>query len=340
MATLTDYKGLQIVDPEPTGEGGLAIQNDLKKLVDWRPKSEYSQSTDPGSGDGASAGYLQGSLWLNTSANPHRLWVCLDPATTPPIWAEVAFDPATYALLAGRAGGQVLNGGTAAGESLTLASTANATKGKILFGSSGYDEVNNRLGIGTNAPTQPLDVRGQGVFTGALTVQGSGITLGSGSSSANLALASGGNNLNLRNTNLGLAVNLDHNGTFNIRKNDGVNTPITQVTVNTSGNMGIGTASPAAKLQVQTGTASAKGVIAKAFSGQTANILEIQDSSGAVQSSFNKDGYFATRRTTEPADSDLAPNELVVWLDSAGTKVWFKAKDGSNVVRKGSVTLS
>jgi hypothetical protein len=340
MATLTPYKGLQIVYPPPTGEGGLAIQNDLIKLVDWRPKSEYDQSTDPGENDGSGAGYLQGSLWLNTQADPHRLWVCLDPDANPPLWAEVAFNSATYALLAGRAGGQVLNGGTAAGENLTLASTANATKGKILFGNSAYDEVNNRLGIGTNTPLQALDVRGQGVFSGALTVQGSGITLGAGSSSATLALASGGNNLNLRNTNSGLAVNMDHNGTFNVRKNDGVNTAVTQVTVNTSGNMGIGTTSPAARLQVQAGTASTKGVIAKASSGQTANILEIQDSSGAVQSSFNKDGYFTTRRTTEPADSDLAQNELVIWLANNATQVGFKAKDGSNVVRKGTVTLT
>jgi hypothetical protein len=35
---------------------------------------------------------------------------------------------------------------------LTLSSTSNATKGKILFGTSGYDEANNRLGLGTQSP--------------------------------------------------------------------------------------------------------------------------------------------------------------------------------------------
>ena len=54
-----------------------------------------------------------------------------------------------FALLAGRAGGQTLIGGTAASETLTLQSTSHGTKGKILFGTSAYDEVNNRLGIGT-----------------------------------------------------------------------------------------------------------------------------------------------------------------------------------------------
>jgi hypothetical protein len=40
-------------------------------------------------------------------------------------------DHAQYALLAGRAGGQTLKGGTAAGEDLVLQSTAHATKGAI-----------------------------------------------------------------------------------------------------------------------------------------------------------------------------------------------------------------
>jgi hypothetical protein len=71
-------------------------------------------------------------------------------------------DHSIYALLAGRAGGQTLIGGTAASETLTLSSTSHGTKGKILFGTSAYDEVNNRLGIGTNSPTAKLTVVGDG----------------------------------------------------------------------------------------------------------------------------------------------------------------------------------
>lgn len=69
-------------------------------------------------------------------------------------------DHTQYALLAGRSGGQTLIGGTAASNTLTLQSSSNATKGKILFGTSGYDEVNNRLGIGITSPTVALDVVG------------------------------------------------------------------------------------------------------------------------------------------------------------------------------------
>lgn len=65
-------------------------------------------------------------------------------------------DHTQYALLAGRSSGQTLTGGTASGDDLTLQSTSNGTKGSILFGTSAYDELNNRLGIGTTEATFPL----------------------------------------------------------------------------------------------------------------------------------------------------------------------------------------
>jgi hypothetical protein len=51
-----------------------------------------------------------------------------------------------------------INGGTAASSSLTLQSTTNATKGKIIFGTSAYDEATNALGIGNASPTYALEV--------------------------------------------------------------------------------------------------------------------------------------------------------------------------------------
>lgn len=69
-------------------------------------------------------------------------------------------DHTIYALLAGRAGGQTLIGDTASGGNLTLQSTSNATKGKILFGTSAYDEANNYLGLGTNTPGTPIHIVG------------------------------------------------------------------------------------------------------------------------------------------------------------------------------------
>jgi len=74
-------------------------------------------------------------------------------------------DHTQYALLAGRNLGQTLRGGVNASETLTLFSTAHATKGKILFGTSAYDEANNRLGIGTASPTTAIEVASGGVVT-------------------------------------------------------------------------------------------------------------------------------------------------------------------------------
>jgi hypothetical protein len=59
-----------------------------------------------------------------------------------------------------------IKGGALSGGSLTLQSTSHATKGKILFGTSAYDEVNNRLGVGTSSPSVPIQV-GASTGTGA-----------------------------------------------------------------------------------------------------------------------------------------------------------------------------
>jgi hypothetical protein len=54
----------------------------------------------------------------------------------------------------GLSGGQSVIGGTGSGDDLTLRSTSHATKGSILIGTSVYDEVNNRLGIGGTPNTK------------------------------------------------------------------------------------------------------------------------------------------------------------------------------------------
>jgi hypothetical protein len=70
-------------------------------------------------------------------------------------------------LLAGRPGGQQIFGDTSAGGNLTLTSTNNATKGSILVGTSAYDELNNRLGVGTATPASKLTVAGDVETTGS-----------------------------------------------------------------------------------------------------------------------------------------------------------------------------
>lgn len=86
-ASLDDYKGLQVVTPEPSGAGGLAIQDNFKKLVDWQIISVISiyagdpPPTSPSLGDryivaitpaptgawtgqGGKVAEYDGSIWL------------------------------------------------------------------------------------------------------------------------------------------------------------------------------------------------------------------------------------------------------------------------------------
>lgn len=79
-----------------------------------------------------------------------------------------------YLLSAGRAGGQFLNGGTGPGENLTLNSTADPTKGKILFGlQSAYDGAKGFFGVGTQAPLAQLHLSG-GVIAASWGLNGIG----------------------------------------------------------------------------------------------------------------------------------------------------------------------
>jgi len=63
--------------------------------------------------------------------------------------ANVTFGSVTAATMRGSA---------SSGANLTLQSTSHATKGKILFGASAYDEVNDRIGIGTATPICKLQL--------------------------------------------------------------------------------------------------------------------------------------------------------------------------------------
>ena len=70
-------------------------------------------------------------------------------------------DESGLVLLAGRSGGQIVNGGTVAGDDLTLNSTSNATKGSVFFGGDGaYDQANGEFGFGiTGAMSAKVHVR-------------------------------------------------------------------------------------------------------------------------------------------------------------------------------------
>ena len=132
----------------------------LKQLTDV----DYSGLTQDAQGNyilGSGAGSSAWGSITGTLADQIDLQAALnakESALTFSTGFTRATNTITNNLSTGVSGGQSVIGGTASGNDLTLSSTSNATKGKILFGTSAYDEVNNRLGIGTANPLNKLDV--------------------------------------------------------------------------------------------------------------------------------------------------------------------------------------
>jgi hypothetical protein len=96
--------------------------------------------------DAASGGAFAGTI--DTFKNNFNGYSLVDLAT--PVLVQDAFATQVTSPIVG---GSVSSAGT-----LTLKSTTHATKGKILFGTSGYDEANNRLGIGTASPSHKVEI--------------------------------------------------------------------------------------------------------------------------------------------------------------------------------------
>lgn len=148
-------------------------------------------------------------------------------------------DHTQYLLLAGRSGGQTLIGGTASGDDLTLQSTSHATKGSILFGTSAYDEVNNRLLIGTTT----------GSSYGQLVIENSGLP----------AILLRNTDASYTDDDVGLASyqdqfiiqNRDADGSFSATPFKlNINAPTDSFVIDSAGKIGIGTSTPSDTLEV------------------------------------------------------------------------------------------
>ncbi|WP_010585594.1 autotransporter outer membrane beta-barrel domain-containing protein [Schlesneria paludicola] len=88
MATLTNYRGVEIIDGGPTGAGGAAIQDNFVSLVDWNPRCVWNQSTSPTSSDDQTQNFYPGSFWLQTSTSPSKLFLRQSSATGAAVWVQ------------------------------------------------------------------------------------------------------------------------------------------------------------------------------------------------------------------------------------------------------------
>ncbi len=130
MSTLTSHNGLQVVTPDPTGAGGLAINNNFIAL------STPLETTDPSSSNNSSEGYSIGSRWYNTATGVE--WICTD-ATGAAVWVAVvgglSVTPgATGTASGGNAGGA---GGTFANPVVQLLGGNGGNAGTGVAGTAG-----------------------------------------------------------------------------------------------------------------------------------------------------------------------------------------------------------
>jgi hypothetical protein len=253
----------------------------VKALYDWSTGLFATQSS--------LVGYVQTSRTITINGTAYdlsadRSWTIATPTAstgltnTSGTW--------TSNLSTGISGGQSVIGGTASGNNLTLSSTSNATKGKILFGNSAYDEVNNRLGIGTTTPNWKLHVAGTVGADNIIAQFGDankGVnikTLANGTGlitswnyvptdPSAIAISAGANfGFNASPSNFyGMGLGAVRNGKYDIWFQTGTingggyrwytGGTNERMTINKDGKVGIGTTTPTALLMLAAGTATA-----------------------------------------------------------------------------------
>lgn len=127
---------------------------------------------------------------------------------------------------------------------------------------------------------------------------------------------------------------VNHNGIVNWYGNDGT-TALAAIYPQTSAPFGF-------RAFFAAGQAATIPLFVQGAASQTADLFPIYSSGSAILSRFNKAGYFMTRKTTAPADADLANGEMAVWFDptNGAAKLMIKAKETSGTVRTGSVALT
>lgn len=105
-------------------------------------------------------GTLASGKVLTSDANGNITWQTPSAGTTYTFSTGLTESSGTvYANIStGVSGGQTIIGGTDSGNGLIISSTSHATKGLISFGTSVYNEANNRLGIGTTSPSSAIDI--------------------------------------------------------------------------------------------------------------------------------------------------------------------------------------
>lgn len=93
---VVDYKGIQVLSPAPTGDGGLLIQQNFSELTDRIPTCYHTGVTDVDPSEdndgedtaGLGTKFYVGSRWINEVTGYE--YVCVDNSTGAAVWRVCA----------------------------------------------------------------------------------------------------------------------------------------------------------------------------------------------------------------------------------------------------------
>lgn len=152
----------QPLDPDLTTIAGLsASASDVMQFVSgaWASRTVAQLKTSLGlAASDVGLGSVTNDAQLKVASNLSDLNSAATARTNLGLGTMATQAESSYALLAGRAGGQTLNGGTAASENIIIQSTGHATKGYILLGTGGL--------VGVNKPTPLAQMHVQAATAG------------------------------------------------------------------------------------------------------------------------------------------------------------------------------
>ena len=188
MSTLTSYNGLRVVAPDPTGNGGLAINNNFKAL------STHVSTLGPTSGNDSSQGFVVGSRWYNSTTTVES--ICLDNTASAAVWVPIASD--AYLSLAG---------GTLTGDVQLTSATYTwyqLTAGILTaFGGDGHlgtqiseNQLQTSNFYVTGYPTY-INVGSPSILSGGLSIVGGNLNANGNDINLNTGGGTGGQTLNM-----------------------------------------------------------------------------------------------------------------------------------------------
>lgn len=176
-------------------------------------------------------------------------------------------------------------GSSSSGGTLTLQSTSHATKGKVIFGTSAYDEVNSRLGIGTASPAEIIHadaasnnaaLRLSGTYNSVVADVYLGVTGEFGTQFSHNRNPFTGASVNGGTGKMVLSIGGTNSSVGRFSISDGGSH---YLNVSQAGLFGVLNTNPQARLHAKTGAATTKGLIVQGAASQSAVILQLQGQS-------------------------------------------------------------